>query len=524
MLTARNAPAWSSIIFSCFLVFAPVSAADWPMFAHDPMRTGWASEERSLSPLNVSRLELKWKVQVNNEPRFLTALTAPIVATEVETSEGARTLVYVAGSSNNFHALDAKNGAVVWTRKFDTRLAATGGPFQGSWVCPNGITATPVIDRGTQTVYVIGMDGRFYGLDLASGKDRFPPIPFVAPFSKNWSLNVVDGVVYTSLSQNCGDGASGFYSIDVSNPRRPLVRRLLLSSTDSAGIWGRGGPVVGRNHRIYGLTADGIADPSRGEFSSSVVAGSLPDLDLADYFTPSDWQQITKDDLDMGSASPVWLTYKNTNLLAGGGKQGVVYLMDADSLGGKDHQTPLFVTPRLGNDHRGAFEGIFGALSYWRDDTGESWIYVPMWGPVSKTAPEFPQVNGPNPNGSIMAFKVATDPVSKKPLLKPAWISRDFDPPDPVVIASGVVFALSTGENPNQLKDRLQDTQPAVLYALDAKTGRELYNSGRAINGWVHFSGLAFADGCIYVVDHDSRVYCFGLRENNIRNAIPNLK
>ena len=29
---------------------------------------------------------------------------------------------------------------------------------------------------------------------------------------------------------------------------------------------------------------------------------------------------------------------------------------------------------------------------------------------------------------------------------------------------------------------------------------------------WVHFSGLAVANGRIYAVDHDSRVYCFGLK------------
>jgi outer membrane protein assembly factor BamB len=52
-----------------------------------------------------------------------------------------------------------------------------------------------------------------------------------------------------------------------------------------------------------------------------------------------------------------------------------------------------------------------------------------------------------------------------------------------------------------------------VLYALDAKTGRVLYSSGNAINAWVHFSGLAVSNGRVYVVDHDSKVYCFGLRQ-----------
>jgi outer membrane protein assembly factor BamB len=513
MMRARKISLGFFSVVSWALLLIRGWAADWPMFAHDPMRTGWAGEETSLSTQNVSRLELKWKVQVDNAPKFLTALTAPVVASEVDTPEGPKTLVYVAGSSNNFYALDGASGAIVWSRKFDSRLTTTGGAYQNTMLCPNGITATPAIDRGTRTVYVIGMDGRLYGLDLGTGQDKFPPLTFVAPFSKDWSLNIDDGIVYTSLSQGCGDGASGFYSIDVSNPRHPLVRRLLLSSTDSAGIWGRGGPVVGGNHRIYGLTADGKSDPSAGEFSSSVVAALLPQLDLADYFAPHDWQLITRKDLDLGSTSPVWFTYKNFNLLAGGGKQGVVYLLDADNLGGRDHQSPLFVTPLLGNEEQSFNQrGIWGALSEWRDDTGETWILTPMWGPVAKTAPQFPQTNGPNPHGSIMAFKVATDSASRMPILKPAWVSGDFNLPDPVIIANGVVFALSTGENADQLTDRLKGTRTAVLYALDAKTGRELYNSGGAITGWVHFSGLALANGNVYAVDHDSRIYCFGLK------------
>ena len=55
-------------------------------------------------------------------------------------------------------------------------------------------------------------------------------------------------------------------------------------------------------------------------------------------------------------------------------------------------------------------------------------------------------------------------------------------------------------------------TQAAELYALDAKTGKLLYKSGSAMKSWVHFSGLALADGRVYAVDHSSRVYSFGLK------------
>ncbi len=53
---------------------------------------------------------------------------------------------------------------------------------------------------------------------------------------------------------------------------------------------------------------------------------------------------------------------------------------------------------------------------------------------------------------------------------------------------------------------------PQVLHALDARTGEELYNSGDAMETWVHFSSPAVAEGRIYTVDYDSNVYCFGLK------------
>src|SRR5260370_37364774 len=114
-----------------------------------------------------------------------------------------------------------------------------------------------------------------------------------------------------------------------------------------------------------------------------------------------------------------------------------------------------------------------------------------------------------------MAFKVVADPrMAENPVLEPAWISGDFNLPDPVVIAGGVVFGLATGENAVQRggeANRFKNTQPAVLKALDARTGKELYNSGDTFATWGHFSGLAVSNGKVFAVDHDSTVYCFGL-------------
>jgi outer membrane protein assembly factor BamB len=127
-----------------------------------------------------------------------------------------------------------------------------------------------------------------------------------------------------------------------------------------------------------------------------------------------------------------------------------------------------------------------------------------------------------------MAFKVTSDKATKNPTLEPAWISRDLDVPEPVAIANGVVFVVSTGENREQTEgpriitqngrlltdtERSGNTHHAVLYALDAATGKMLFDSGDIFTTWVHFSGLAVSNGRVYAVDHDSQIYCFGLKE-----------
>jgi outer membrane protein assembly factor BamB len=513
-------------VFRLFLLCGISSAisartADWPTFGHDPQRTGWAFEETILNRENVAGLALRWKVHLKNEPKSLLSLTAPVVASNVLTAHGFRTVVYVAGTSNTLFALDAEDGQLIWSDTFESKVLPKE---QGYWLCPNALTATPTIDRLRNTVFAIAEDGKLYGLDLGSGINRFGPVQFVPAFSKNWSLNLVDQTVYTSVSGNCGGSRPGLYSMDIGQPSRPVIHQL-FTATNGAGVWGRGGPVIGSN-RIYGATADGDFDPLAGNYADSFIAATVSNLELVDYYTPFNWAHIQEYDLDLASSSPVYFAHKTYNLLAGGGKQGYLYLLDADSLGNKDHQTPLFVTSRLANDEE-TYEanGIWGALSAWRDSDDQTWLYAPLWGRLSNAAPTFSRTNGPVVHGSIAAFKVKV--ADRKPVLEPVWLSGDLNLPEPAVIANGVLFVLSNGENARQTHEggiitqkwtllsdaeKLQNTRNAVLYALDAKTGNVLYQSADAMHGWVHFSGLAVAQGQIFAVDHDSWVYCFGLK------------
>src|SRR6202140_4199836 len=204
---------------------ALIMAGDWTIFGHDPQRSGWAMEESTLSPANVSNLGLKWKTKLKNEAYSLSALTAPVVASDIGTVPGVRTGVYVAGLKGTLFALDAQTGEELWTHTFRYVVSPGKGGYQGTFLCPNGITATPVVDTRTSILYVIAPNGALYGLDLGGGTIRYGPVQFVAPFSKNWSLNLVDGTIYTVLTQGCGGGISGFYAADVRNPHHPLIRQ-----------------------------------------------------------------------------------------------------------------------------------------------------------------------------------------------------------------------------------------------------------------------------------------------------------
>ncbi len=270
---------------------------------------------------------------------------------------------------------------------------------------------------------------------------------------------------------------------------------------------------------IYAETGDGSFDPEAGKYSDTFL-GVSHDMKLVDYYTPANRAWISKKDLDMGNISPVIFPFENWELVAGGGKEGVLFLLDSKSLGGADHRTPLFRSPLYTNDDVDfAGRGFWGALSTSQDPKGTRWLYAPAWGPPASSAPQFPITNGETKGGSIMAFKVVSK--DKKPLLEPAWISKDMSVPEPVVIANGVVLALSNGENVRQVDSggRLYTSLEranapsgnAILYALDAATGKELFSSAKTIASFTHFSGLAVASGRVYVVTWDSTIYAFGV-------------
>src|SRR6185437_7800215 len=99
-LSRSAAAAWrlsscSRLLIGLLLISTYSIRADWLTFGHDPQRSGWAPEETKLTVHNAKDLELKWAIQLDNMPLALNALTAPVVARDVVTPSGIKTVIYV---------------------------------------------------------------------------------------------------------------------------------------------------------------------------------------------------------------------------------------------------------------------------------------------------------------------------------------------------------------------------------------------------------------------------------------------
>jgi outer membrane protein assembly factor BamB len=497
-------------------------AADWLTDGGNSLRTGWQKDEKVLSLSSVKDMKLLWKIHLDNEPRQMHSLFPPLIVGRLDTSRGPREVAIEAGVSDNLYAIDVESGELLWKKHFQSTWTppATGGRG-GGILCPGGLTATPVVapaGPGKYTIYAASWDGMLHQLNAADGEDIRPPSKFMPPNGKPYALSLVDNVIYTHTAQGCGGNPNMVYAYDLA------TNKVGTWGPAGGGMWGRTGPAISSKGVMYTGTGDGRWDPENGTYGDGIIGVKqnpvTKALDLVDYYGPSNAEWLVKRDLDM-QVTPVIFNYKGKELMVDAGKECRMYLMDTDSIGGDDHRTPLYRSPLICNeDVNFASAGIWGSLASWEDAKGTRWVLTPIWG-AKHSQFKAPIEHGEVKYGAIVAFKV--EEKNGKMQLTPAWISRDMNRAEPPVIANGVVFAYGNGEDTDQaypdvgLADtadrRIPGSTRAVLYALDAQTGKELWSSKDEIQSWNHWSGLSIANGRVYIGTFDSSLYCYGIKK-----------
>jgi outer membrane protein assembly factor BamB len=473
-------------IMIAFMIQAQSRGGNWPTYGGDAQRSGWEATDARITKATAKDLQLLWKMKLETQAKGLNALLPPAILRRLISYRGFKELAFVGTNADIVYAIDADLGKMFWQKHLEYSVAEPQST-SSSWACPGGLTAMPAMPAPTPTagrggplntfnggpasVYAISSDGRLHRLNTSTGDDMTPPVSVLPANARVAGLNLIDNVIYAVTSQGCNGARDAVWAIDLSSGT-PSVASFDLNGT----VWGLGGPVVGEDGTVYVQTA------------GTLRSLSPKDLRLKHAFTLPGASSTS------GAPSPAVFAYENHDLIVTATPDGRFLLLDSTS------NATLYQTPRIAAE-------AWGGISSWMDAEGTRWVLAPVWGPLDANL-KGSIVNGPAPNGSIVALKVEEQ--SGKPALTPVWISRDLTSPMPPVIASGVVFALSAGEFNRQIQ-RPKGSTHATLYALDATTGKELYSSRNLVAAPASLTGLTVANGRVYFGAIDGTFYAFGM-------------
>jgi hypothetical protein len=313
-------------------------------------------------------------------------------------------------------------------------------------------------------------DGMFHTLGFVSGKDITRPAPFLPAGARFSDLIGVGDMVYTATSQGCGGAPNAIWAINRSaDPKTVLSWKTNGGSPIGSVVFATTGTVV---------AAVGPGRATAGGYANAIVALDPKTLALKDWFA--------QPGVELFSA-PIAFQEGGRDIIAATTTDGRVLLFDASSLGGANHETPLFASSRLTGP-----ETMFAAEppAMWRErspgDTpgpgdGTLWLLVPATGSTA----------------GIVAVKISQQ--GGKFSVQPAWVSEHTASPLTPIVVNGVVFTASGQAN-----------APATLHALNGSTGKTMWGSGTTMIAPVSGRSLWTGSGQVYVGTRDGTVYAFG--------------
>jgi len=221
---------------------------DWTTDGGDNQRTGWNTQEKTLTRDNVKNLKLLWKLETKNQVRALHSLMPVLVLGQLNTPAGTKQVGFLAGISDNLYAFDTETGKIIWQKHwdYDAPAARSGGggggaqqqptdPAHLGFLRPGGSSDTPVIGppdtQGRRPIYFITGDGMLHILNAATGEDLEPSYMF--HLGKGWSLNLVDNVLWMANTY-AGESIS---AVKLDDPKH----KIMSFNSGSGGAWGRRG-------------------------------------------------------------------------------------------------------------------------------------------------------------------------------------------------------------------------------------------------------------------------------------------
>jgi len=355
-------------------LYALSHATDVLTHHNDLSRTGAILNETTLSPASLKSqsfgrlFSLIVDGQIYAQPLLVSGLTIP--------GQGTRNVVFVATMRNWVYAFDADQAQPepFWKVHLGApmpydRIPKDAGALLGQYnIRPYiGISSTPVIDRAAGRIYVIAKIAdppcpgeeaataacpvilRIHALDLATGKivqQNDIHLPLLSTVSipaedlarrhiQRSALTLANGRIYAAFgSHQDAPPWQGFViAFDPVTLRQIDPIFCTTPGGKEGGIWQAGnGPAVDAAGNLYVMTGNGTFDPAKHQYGGVFLKIS-PDLAPLDWFAPAAVQALNALDVDLGASGP--LLIPDTNELVGGGKDGKLWLLDRDKLGGQ---------------------------------------------------------------------------------------------------------------------------------------------------------------------------------------------
>jgi len=415
-----------------------------------------------------------------------------------------------------------------------------------------GIVGTPAIDTLTNTMYFVTRDvnpalvdntnqsetsypssGFFMymrAIDIATGVDKKPAVVitastpgtgqgttggnvFLDPRRNNQrgGLTISNGIAYITFAAHCDWNYYHGWVIgyDITNStfsNSPNIVYCTTPNDGQGGIWmSAGAAAVDASGNLYVTSGNSAgADPSqlteRGESVIRLTPNTLDhtatSLSISSYFTPKDFVTLNQGDLDL----PIQVMLPpGTNLAISGCKDGNLYVMNRNSLGGFSSSADNI----LQKIHVSDDAQMHASFAYFGGSTTKYFYQF-----SEKTALKAYPITG---SGLGTPISGTTGPTGQAG----AYMSVSSNGTDPATGVLWVAHAVSTC-NANQ------DICPGLLRAFDASDiTQELWNSainpGDALDTFAKTSCPTISNGHVYVASNGKipKLLVYGLANSN---------
>jgi outer membrane protein assembly factor BamB len=467
---------------------------DWMTGGNDAQRSSWIRFDTKISKESLQRpgFELLWKIKV--DPAAKQSFAPPVLLNSYIGYRGFRSLAFVGVSSNKVIGIDTDLGKIEWRQQL--QAGAPSSPCSGAMTPltrPTAAAFPPPADRsgpgrGTPARTEVGESGegspvmqRQLAARAAAAKQTTSPArrPTGPPQPPQGLLHTIasDGTLHTIYVSNGeaspknpavpflppNSSAQGLIVIDnvayaaaapgcgaaadVVAAVDLATKELTTWKPDSGGIAGTSGPAIGPDGTLYVATTGG-----------ELIALEAKTLKIKSAYKGG----------QPFSSSPVIFQWKDKVLIVAATDDARIHILDS-----KDSSYSVSYGQLPGSIP----SGPYSSLATYQSLDGTSWII------------------GADSH-SVTALRVGEKNGVPEP--QPGWTSREIAGPVAPIIVNGVVFTASTG------------TAPGVLCALDAATGKELWNSGKSITAPIRGGGLSSGNNQVFIGTSDGTFYAFG--------------